>query len=198
MRISISAQSCDSVPPAPGWIVRIASRPSSGPCSIACSSMARTPSSSRATSLSSSDPACRRPAPPAAGRPARAPRLARVFRSSKGVTQFLRIFTSCTTVRARSWLVQNPGSPCCDFERAQALPLVVQVKENLGVRGGDSRRSARRSFSSDMRFPVRGLAANLSSVRGEGVRGTNGVSAKGGPPLPGEPPDRSPRHRSRC
>ena len=53
----------------------------------------------------------------------------RIGGASNGVTQFLRIFTSCTTVRARSWLVQNPGSPCWDSSVLRRSRLLSRSKK---------------------------------------------------------------------
>ena len=62
MRSSISAQSCDSVPPAPGWMVTMALRASCSPPSIFLISPASTSlcnsSSPRARSASTASPCC--------------------------------------------------------------------------------------------------------------------------------------------
>src|ERR1043165_5195223 len=58
MRRSISAQSCDSVPPAPGWMETMASRSSCSPESFMVSSISLTSASSWATSCSISSSTC--------------------------------------------------------------------------------------------------------------------------------------------
>src|ERR1041385_6896135 len=58
MRRSISAQSCDSVPPAPGWMETMSSRSSCSPESFMLSSMSLTSDSSWATSCSISSSTC--------------------------------------------------------------------------------------------------------------------------------------------
>ena len=55
--------------------------------------------------------------------------LARELRSSNGATQFFSSFTSCTTVRARSWLAQNPASPCWDSSVLRRSRLLSRSKE---------------------------------------------------------------------
>ena len=67
-------------------------------------------------------------------RAAAAPRVprasdARVFSSSNGVTQPLRILISCTTVRARSGLVQKPGSPCWASSVLRRSRLLARSKK---------------------------------------------------------------------
>src|SRR2546425_108996 len=78
MRSSICAQSCDSVPPAPGWIETSAPRRSHSPESRLLSSRSATCFSTPLSSLESSSSSASSPPAPSAAPRARAPaRLAR-------------------------------------------------------------------------------------------------------------------------
>ena len=107
MRSSISAQSCDSVPPAPGWIVTMALLRSCSPPSIflvsPASTCALSSSSARARSSSTGSPACAHSTSTARSS-TRVPsaRLRSISSSSRR--------RRCITFCAASWSFQKSGS----------------------------------------------------------------------------------------
>src|SRR5262249_33517266 len=114
--------------PAPGWIVRSASRASSGPCSIAWSSNASTADESSSASWLTSvsidwSGSCSRSCAISTAA------LSRWWRPSYGVTQAFNRFNSSTEARAVSGLVQNPASACCDSRKVRRSVLPGRSKE---------------------------------------------------------------------
>src|SRR5512146_2881643 len=138
MRMSIDAQSCASVPPAPALISSCASRKSSGPESSERRRNASiaSPSSlaSRSTSADSSS----------SGSSASISSSSRAFSTrpeivSKGSTQFFAVFTCWTTACAADCSLQKPGSAirsssCRSVSRLPSRSKIPpQLGESLGV-----------------------------------------------------------------
>ena len=117
MRSSISAQSCDSVPPAPGWMVTIAFFWSCSPPSIflvsAASTSRSSASSPSASSRSTSSPACAH--------------STSTDRSSSRVFSASTIWTSCSRRRRRcsifcasAWSFQKSGCATSSSRRVSS------------------------------------------------------------------------------
>src|SRR6266508_1563367 len=133
MRQSISAQSCDSVPPAPGWMVAIASRSSYSPLSNASTSRSST------LAVSSSSP-CRTSAAEASSSSSIASsfsvsrsescRESRSTSSRSASTDAIRRMT----LRARSGSSQRSGAADCSRSALSSRCLASRSKELLCVR----------------------------------------------------------------
>ena len=143
MRRSISAQSWDSVPPAPGWISRMASLTSSGSLSrvriCAASSLASisTRASSRARSISS---VCSVRASSSHSRVLSRERS----RASHSSTRLSSWVFSCRTGVSSSGLSQAPGEESCFSicarrslwpRRSKSPPEIVEAFVELGGSG---------------------------------------------------------------
>src|SRR5919109_5187848 len=127
MRISICAQSCDSVPPAPGWIERMAALASCGPESITLSSNSSSsrcslviPSRSSASTLSS---------PASAASSSRTPRSeawppSSVTRATTRATSARSRISSC----ARRLSSQNAGDAISASRAASRASLLGRSK----------------------------------------------------------------------
>ena len=139
MRMSISAQSCDSVPPAPGWIVTIAFLRSSSPESIVRISPVWT---SRAYVSRPRVEVRRRRLRPGCAQSSSTPRSSVCFRSdSASVRSSSRRRRRCRIFCAAAWSFQKSGATTCAFRARSA-------RARAGLRQSPLRSSAARAVRS--------------------------------------------------
>src|SRR3954470_13632555 len=136
MRSSISAQSCDSVPPAPGWMVIIALLRSCSPPSIFLVSPAVT------SAASSSRPAARSSA---TGSPAWAHSASTARSSTRRLSESLREASTsialrrCSSFCAAAWSFQKSGSPtrCSILASSSAGRAASKIAPQIGCALGE-------------------------------------------------------------
>src|SRR5687768_177210 len=125
MRSSISAQSCDSVPPAPGWIVTMALAWSCSPASIFLLSAASTSccSSSRPRSRSAVTSS-----PPLAHSNSTPRSSSRRFSDCSSAMSPSMRRRRCITFCALAWSLQNVGAAMCFSMSASCSPRLAASK----------------------------------------------------------------------
>ena len=166
IRSSISAQSCDSVPPAPGWMVTMALARSCSPPSIFLVSAASTScwssSSPRSRSAPTSSPALRPLDQDAEIVGAPLQRLRSAWSSSSRRRR-------CITFCASAWLLQKSGLGDALLDVGELLVEAGALKDASAVppRGGSGRRIAVTRSSSSTATDLLRVASGLHDATGQ-------------------------------